>query len=99
MLDDGIKKKECCKRAIINAKNEIVLRENYIEYIKSLEEDPSIVGDSVDYIIDPLSYYMERIYLSENVIENPLPIANVDVEAADWYGALFINVAKMLNLM
>lgn len=77
MLEDGGKKEEACQREIINAKNEIVLRENYIEYIKSLKDDPSVEDGDIDYIIDPLNYYIERLILSKDVVEHPSPIADL----------------------
>ena len=77
---DDPQKKSSCERTIINAKNQITLRENYVEYLKTLEEEDLKKENQMALKTDPLNFYIERLEFTNEVIKEP---AIITVKEAD----------------
>ena len=58
-------------RAIINAQNEITLRENYIEYLESLEEEDLQKENAMALKTDALKHYINRLKFTNEIISEP----------------------------
>ena len=64
-------KKASCQRAIVNAKNQITLRENYVEYLKTLEKEDLKKENELALKTDPLYFYKDRLEFRNETIKEP----------------------------
>lgn len=70
-MESNKEKNASTNRAIINAKNQITLRENFIEYLESLEDEDLEKENALALKTDALQYYMERLIFSNDIVEEP----------------------------
>lgn len=70
-MESDKEKQASTNRAIINAKNQITLRENFIEYLESLEDEDLEKENALALKTDALNYYIERLLFTDDVIVEP----------------------------
>ncbi len=75
-METDQEKKTATERAIINAKNQITLRENFIEYLEDIESEDLEKENAIALKTDALHHYIDRLSFTNEVIKEPALIIN-----------------------